>query len=97
MMVTIWVDDVRSAPINSHWARTYNEAIWAIENCRARHENFSLNLDHDLGEEKSGYDICKYLVENSIPVNGGIIIHSMNPVGVANMRQLLQHYGYNVR
>lgn len=95
-MIYIWVDDFRPAPVHSHWARTYDEAIWAIENCRARHENFSLNLDHDLGEEKNGYDICKYLVENSIPVVGGIAIHSMNPVGVANMRQLLTHYGYSI-
>ena len=60
-----------------------------------------IDLDHDLGEGNemddslapSGYDICKYIVENQIPLVG-FHIHSMNPVGAANMRQLLTHYGY---
>ena len=62
---------------------------------------FILDLDHDLGEGhemddylvSSGYDICKYIVENQISLMG-FHIHSMNPVGVTNMRQLLTHYGY---
>ena len=60
-----------------------------------------LDLDHDLGEDNeindnevpNGYDICKYIVENHIPLLG-FHIHSMNPIGAANMRQLLTHYGY---
>lgn len=61
--------------------------------------SFILDLDHDLGEgneneiEPSGYEICKWIVENHIPLVG-FHIHSMNPVGSANMRQLLTHYGY---
>lgn len=60
-----------------------------------------IDLDHDLGETENGYneltqtgyDICKYIVENHIPLVG-FHIHSMNPVGAANMRQLLTRYGY---
>lgn len=60
-----------------------------------------IDLDHDLGEGHevddrmvaSGYDICKHIVENQIPLLG-FHIHSMNPVGAQNMRQLLTHYGY---
>ena len=58
-----------------------------------------IDLDHDLGEgnenelEPSGYEVCKWIVENHIPLIG-FHIHSMNPVGAANMRQLLTHYGY---
>lgn len=63
--------------------------------------SFILDLDHDLGEGNeiddslapSGYDICKWIVENQIPLVG-FHIHSMNAVGSANMRQLLTHYGY---
>ena len=63
--------------------------------------NVIIDLDHDLGEGNemddslapSGYDICKYIVENHIPLVG-FHIHSMNSVGSANMRQLLTHYGY---
>ena len=60
---------------------------------------FILDLDHDLGEgnenelEPSGYEICKWIVENQIPLVG-FHIHSMNSVGASNMRQLLAHYGY---
>ena len=60
---------------------------------------FIFDLDHVLGEgnenelEPSGYDICKWLVENRINIIG-FHIHSMNPVGAENMRQLLSHYGY---
>lgn len=63
--------------------------------------NIIIDLDHDLGEGNemddnavpNGYDICKYIVENQIPLVG-FHIHSMNPIGVANMRQLLTYYGY---
>jgi hypothetical protein len=89
----IWVDDIRTPTIpEATWCRTYASAIEAIEKAN---DTLILCLDHDLGEEKTGYDICKYLVENSIPVSL-IQIHSANPVGRANMNQLLTHYGYNV-
>lgn len=63
--------------------------------------NIIIDLDHDLGEGNemddtlapSGYDICKYIVENHIPLVG-FHLHTMNPVGRENMRQLLTHYGY---
>lgn len=60
---------------------------------------FIFDLDHDLGEgnenelEPTGYDICKWILENEINLTG-FHIHSMNPVGARNMRQLLSHYGY---
>lgn len=52
-----------------------------------------VDLDHDLGGPFTGYDVCKYIISHQIPLEG-FIIHSMNPVGVFNMRQLLTHYGY---
>lgn len=77
--------------------RSFSETINALED--NKFENIILDLDHDLGEgnenelEPSGYDICKYIVENQIPLMY-FHIHSYNPVGAINMRQLLTHYGY---
>ena len=46
-----------------------------------------------MGEEKSGYDIAKYIVENKISITG-YKVHSMNPVGAWNINQLMEHYNY---
>lgn len=81
--------------------RSYKETIELIISLLKRDVNasFIFDLDHDLGEgnenelEPTGYDICKWLLENEINI-AGFHIHSMNPVGAGNMRQLLTHYGY---
>lgn len=89
---------------NQHWdpiiCRTAAEATSYLEFYNGR-ANIIIDFDHDLGEGNemdnffapSGYDICKYIVENQIPLVG-FHIHSMNSVGASNMRQLLTHYGY---
>lgn len=97
--IHLYVDDLRSpCGIDDEdcilmIARTYDEAISAFEKFKDRGVEFVVDLDHDLGEEKSGYDICKYIVENQIPLKG-YRLHTMNPVGRYNMDQLLSHYGY---
>ena len=68
---------------------TAEEAIEGIKNL----DSFYIDLDHDLGIGKSGYDIAKYIVENQLPCKG-YRIHSMNPVGRQNIDQLLSHYHY---
>lgn len=94
----LYVDDIRNIPLFYNRtdkiiiARNYKEAI---KNLTLIKKFDIIDLDHDLGEEKSGYDIAKYIVENQIKVDT-IRIHSMNPVGVQNIRQLLQRYGYRV-
>ena len=91
-MIYIFVDDIRKAPTGKYiTARDYWGAVDVIN--FFANDGIVLDLDHDLGAGKDGYDICKYVVENEIPLVG-FHIHSMNPVGVANMRQLLTHYGY---
>ena len=92
-MKVLYVDDIRfphqiGAEITV--ARTYDEAIQYIDNSYD-----IISLDHDLGEEKTGYDIAKYIVENQIKVRA-VVIHSANPVGKFNINQLLTHYGYKV-
>ena len=94
-MKVLYVDDIRF-PEYFHQigaeitvARTYDEAIQYID------DNYDIiSLDHDLGEDKTGYDIAKY-IENQIKV-GAVAIHSANPVGKFNINQLLTHYGYKV-
>ena len=91
-----------------HWVpcvvRSYEEVIHVLDHMQDymnEDEVLILDLDHDLGETedgynkfaRTGYDVCKWIVENDFQ-NLYFHIHSMNPVGSANMRQLLTHYGY---
>lgn len=102
-IVYIYVDDEREYNINFLkesnpalvfcYCTNYNEAVTMIENYYTAGYNIVLDLDHDLGEDKTGYDIAKYVVENEIPLMS-FRCHSMNIVGKKNIEQLLTHYGY---
>ena len=103
----IWIDDER--PIPHHFYDTYNEEnnfyILRASNYKAATgwlENIHtftpdaeviVCFDHDLGEEKTGYDIAKFIVENKIKISA-YDIQSMNPIGRLNISELLNHYGY---
>ena len=88
----LYVDDIRFPTI---WhdagceitvARTYKEAIELL--------NYGfdiIDLDHDLGEVYTGYDICKYIINNDIKIPK-IYIHTSNPVGRDNMISILKRY-----
>lgn len=89
----LYVDDLRTPPnilkqnYNLIICRNYKESIYELNkrSCRV------IDLDHDLGEEKTGYDICKYIIENNIEITK-VYIHTSNPVGRFNMYQLLHRY-----
>ena len=90
----LWIDDTRGIPMsyiekNYHitWVLTYEDAIKELK----KFKYDIIDLDHDLGEEKSGYDICKYIIENNIKCSE-FRIHTMNPVGRENMMHLLKRY-----
>lgn len=52
-----------------------------------------LCLDHDLGEETSGYDIAKWALENDfLPTHVQLV--TSNPVGRHNISELLKNAGY---
>ena len=90
----IWIDDIRKPPDNTFaWCIDYNSAIWMIRAMMHCKGIDYISFDHDLGEEKSGYDIAKFIVENHIPIKE-YKVHSANPVGRFNIEQLLNHYGY---
>ena len=90
-MKMLFVDDIRvpQSKDDIEVVRNYNDAISCLKNNTYDY----ISLDHDLGEDKTGYDIAKYIVENQIQLNG-FRVHSANPVGRFNIVQLLTHYGY---
>ena len=107
-MLTLWIDDVRPAPEGyDEWAHSVNEAKQLIleweEFYRRISENFGqewkielIDIDHDAGDYASdGGDYIKLLdwLEET-GRNYPIRIHSMNPVGVANMRAIIQRNGW---
>ena len=75
--------------------KTYKSAIHAIKNAIKNQYDIVLDLDHDLGGNKSGYDICRYLINNNIKIKG-YRVHTSNPVGRNNIIQLMSRYGYKL-
>lgn len=93
----IWVDDVRPAPEGYIWRKSVNDAKELIAFSRAFDVTISvIDIDHDAGDYASdGGDYIKlldWLEEEGISIP--IHIHSMNPVGVQNMRAIIQANGW---
>jgi hypothetical protein len=93
----LWIDDVRPAPEGYVWATTVNGAKHGIEWAEADDVFIDLiDIDHDAGScADSGGDYIKLLdwLEET-GRNYPIHIHSMNPVGVENMRRIIQKNGW---
>lgn len=104
----LWIDDVRTPPaipacagrpyIHCRSVKEAKAAIRAYE--RNMHDDAILiDLDHDAGDyvnEGGDYiELLNWLEELNIPDEGyAFHIHSMNPVGVANMRAIIKHNGW---
>ena len=100
----LWIDDVRPAPEGYVWCRSTGEAIYCIE--RSLHPNCNgvafapielIDIDHDAGDYAwDGGDYIKLLdwMEETGYTPRAIHIHSMNPVGVQNMRRIIQKNGW---
>ena len=88
----IWLDDVREAPEGYIHVHSVNEAKKLIEQLEQTNSIELLDLDHDLGTKKTGYDFCKWLINKGFV--GKFHCHTANPVGRTNMKQLLNHYGW---
>lgn len=100
----LWIDDVRPAPKGYVWIRSVNKAIeyimkysdWLDWDMNRVDCIELLDMDHDAGDYvRDGGDYIKildWLEENNMryPIH----IHSMNPVGVANMRAIIQRNGW---
>lgn len=101
----IWVDDIRPTPGDCFhewiWCQSAESAKTMIEIAWGRNEKIEiLDLDHDAGDwaYKGGdyINILNWLEEKqyegfTIPP---IHIHSMNPVGVQNMRAIIEKNGW---
>ena len=94
----LWIDDVRPAPPGYIWFKSVNKAIDTISDLI----NFGIDdisiidIDHDAGDYAvDGGDYIKLLdwLEET-GCNYPIRIHSMNPVGVANMRAIIERNGW---
>ena len=103
----LWIDDVRPAPEGYVWKKSVDEAKWIIQyyetcsveanECIAKIYSIELiDIDHDAGDyANDGGDYIKLLdwLEET-GRNYPIRIHSMNPVGVENMRRIIQRNGW---
>lgn len=96
----MWVDDTRPAPDNSYfWIVSVEQAKEMIKFVEAT--SFAghltlIDMDHDAGDyAKDGGDYIKLLdwLEET-GRNYPIRIHSMNPVGVENMRRIIRRNGW---
>ena len=101
----LWVDDVRPAPMGYIWTKSVDGAIEHIKNHELMfkvsggkefYKITLIDIDHDAGDFACyGGDYIKlldWLEENGR--NYPIRIHSMNPVGVANMRRIIERNGW---
>lgn len=103
----LWIDDVRPAPAGYELAQSVNKAKelileWEefyrrVAECRGWEYSIELiDIDHDAGDY--AYDggdyirLLDWLEETGR--NYPIRIHSMNPVGVANMRTIIERNGW---
>ena len=94
----LWVDDVRPEP-DGYWlaksVMSAKLAIQLVENIETLEVEL-IDLDHDAGDyAQYGGDYIKLLdwleeTGRSYPIR----IHSMNPVGVKNMRRIIQKNGW---
>lgn len=97
----LWIDDVRPAPEGYVWRKSVNAAKRYIKEIE---RNWFpplprvelIDIDHDAGDfVYDGGDYIKLLdwleeTGRDYPIR----IHSMNPVGVANMRAIIQRNGW---
>lgn len=101
----LWIDDVRPAPKGYLWVKSVYEA--KVHCCQHLSPEKVLcireiNLDHDSGDFfYLGGDYIELLnwLEEKQHINDWYIptkfyIHSMNPVGVQNMRTIIQKNGW---
>ena len=97
----LWIDDVRPAPEGYMWCKSTNQALCVISGYYSLVEEIS--LDHDAGDyAKEGGDYIEVLKELErltyvLHKDFSYIrfhLHSANPVGVANMRAIIEKNGW---
>ena len=94
----LWIDDLRPAPSGYIWVKSVKAAIWQYEH-NMIDDNILIDLDHDAGDYASeGGDYIKLLdwleAKNIVDTGYSFHLHSMNPVGVQNMRAIIEKNGW---
>ena len=98
----LWIDDTRPAPEGYVWCKSVNEAkdtVLMLELYATVNEDYKvelIDLDHDAGDYAGeGGDYIRLLdwLEET-KRNYSIRIHSMNVVGVENMRRIIRRNGW---
>ena len=79
----IFVKCFSSSEHEISYAKCYDESIVALDS-----NVFNVVfLDHDLGEDKTGHDIAKHILEKGqTPI---VVIHSMNVPAATNVQKML--------
>ena len=92
----LWIDDVRPAPEGYVWCKSVNVAKEYIYTYAHTGSIELLDMDHDAGDfAKYGGDyiqLLNWMERNNISYP--IRIHSMNVVGVQNMRAIIERNGW---
>ena len=106
-MIKVWIDDIRDTPEGYIWCRSTNSALRFITQNEDYIE--LIDIDHDAGDyQKDGGDFIAVLKElerlsrnprwssiyKDIIKRYSFRIHSANPVGVQNMRAIIQANGW---
>lgn len=98
MHYNLFLDDERNPgkdfpPGLSYVVRSYDEAIDYVNNYGLP---AFISFDHDLGEEETGYDFAKWLVDYCIILDikptFNFYVHSQNPIGKTNIEELLNNF-----
>lgn len=103
-MFSIYVDDVRT-PVDKFDAicRNTTDAVKVFRRkYKEGNRQFFLDMDHDAGENAAGGDFINILKEIDEYVRMGkmrdldidVHFHSMNSVGIDNMRQIVRNCNY---
>ena len=96
----LWIDDCRPAPEGWIWIKSVNVAVEII--CANWDMIEVISLDYDAGDfAKYGGDYIEILklIENiehvtTLRFTCPIQLHSQNPVGIQNMRAIIQYNGW---
>lgn len=99
MSYNLYVDDERNpkSEIDFIVVRSYNEAI---EYINTNGIPGYISFDHDLGSDKTGYDLAKWLGDKVISdaaVMFRYFVHSANPVGAENINKYLEFISNYIR
>ena len=95
--MNLYLDDLRPTPEGFERVYSCEEFVAYLQ--QKGSPDF-ISFDHDLGEGLSGYDCVKYLVDycldHQLPLPA-FAVHRQNPVGKANIEQLLANFKKNIK